>query len=291
MRGSAQRPANSGSRGPAAPQGLACGGPPPSAPVPAYPRESTSLLPPPPAIFPRLVMSMRLCPLPLQSELISQPTFMRALPPSRQGSRSQTLTPSAEDTWLWSAPSPSLGLSFSRCLVGSKPESVGDAGACAQAFPFLWGRTARAPSRLLLAIRPQTLFPEIPECVPVLPARRRVRCNVWAALFPSAGPLPGLSFPKRRDSPARAGRGCWRKSLTSGWAPAREEAHSSHFAAQGRLESPLQEASLSRPAPPLPSAPWQTPPAPPSSACSLSRHGNQILQGWEQMRLWPFHSH
>lgn len=62
---------------------------------------------------------------------------------------------SAENTWLSPGlPHPrSLGL-FPRCQVGLKPERVGDAGTCAQAPLFLWGRTERTPCVLRAAGHP-----------------------------------------------------------------------------------------------------------------------------------------
>lgn len=147
---------SSGSPGLSGPLGLARGELPPSAPVPAYPREPTSLPSPPSAIFPDLLS----CPsdsAPPTTSLNSFPDLhVCALPARIPASRDQLLTPSAEDTWLSPAPSPYLDLSFPRYRVGSKPERIGDAGACAQAFPFLWGKTGREPTQGYWSSRPQT---------------------------------------------------------------------------------------------------------------------------------------
>ena len=102
-------------------------------------------------------------------------------------------------------------------------------------------------------------------------------------LFASVPPAPG----RRGARPARAGTGAAGARGRPGTGGRRRQQPSCRpglapAAPAGGLPPPRP-----RPSPVLPGNP-----PPPSSACSLSRHGNQILEGWEQMRLlWPFHSH
>lgn len=131
---------------------------------PRLPSPPTRERPPvfPLRLLPSFLVGLLSCPCasaPSPSSLNSFPDLhISALSARILGRRGQPLTPIAEDTWLSPASSPSLGLSFPRSRVGSKPEGVGDAGACAQAFAFLWGKTARALSLLKAAGHPGPRF-------------------------------------------------------------------------------------------------------------------------------------
>lgn len=272
-----------GSRSAAGPQGLARGEPPPSAPVPAYPRESTSLPPAPPAIFPGLLS----CPCAPASSPSSLDSFsdlhIRALPRRIRGRRGQLLTPNAEDTWLSPPTSPSLVLSFPPLSRGVKAREGWDAGACAQAFLCLEeGPRARGADSRLLVIPASGSAPQ--ECAPVPSLGRRVRCNVQAVPYPSAEPLPSLFPPRARQAWRPASPG-WRRLLAG--APgrrlgtARGEAGAQQPSCRPGPAPAAPAGGLPPPprlAPPLPSAPWQPAPPPPARPASSVAMGTGFFR-------------
>lgn len=130
-------PTSSGSRGPSGPQGLACGELPHSVPVPAYPRATTPLPSPLPAVF-RGLLSGPSASLPSFSSLNSFPELhVGALPARIPGTHGQLLTPGASTL-------PFSGPQFPLLSRGVKTRENWGCWRQCMAFPFLWGKTARA---------------------------------------------------------------------------------------------------------------------------------------------------
>lgn len=138
-------------------------------------------------------------------------------------------------------------------------------------------RARAEPTQGCWLSRPQALLPR--SAPPSLPQGGGSGAMSRQSLTLVPSPSPACFPPeqgRRGGRPARAGGGCWQGRPAAGWAPrAGRQAHSSHLAAQGPLQPPLQEASLPRPASPLPS------PVLPGNPLPLPQLGLLAQSPWE----------